>query len=210
MSTTRRPLFAALAALSLAILPSQMTAQDHAAGNDVASTFGEEFPHGVTFWTRREPDGCTLCAPAIDINAGLYQRTGDVAEDVSEIGLRLHTQFGTGIRHIALAVDLLWVPELTQVSPENFTIVAQYEPIDQRKRLYVNVGLGVIAGREQNAGENGFSPWATATVAYRGPIHDITPFVQVGRVMSGDDREFEFLIGIAHPIAPYRMHYDLH
>ena len=210
MSNTRRTLVAALSAFSLALLPAQLTAQDHDMSGDGASTFGEEFPHGVTFWTRREPEGCTLCAPAIDINVGLYQRTGDVTEDISELALRLHTQFGLGIRHVALAVDLLWVPELTKVSPDNFTLVAQYEPIDQRKRLYANVGLGVIAGREQNAGENGFSPWATATVAYRGPIHDITPFVQVGRVMSGDDRKFEFLFGIAHPIAPYRMHYDLH
>ena len=175
-------------------------------GNDGASTFGEEFPHGVTFWTRREPVGCWLCDPSIDINYGLYQRTGDVPEDISENFLRLHTQFGTGVRHVALAVDLVWLPSLSKVSPDNFTIVAQYEPISQQKRLYANLGLGLIAGREQTAGENGFSPWAQATVAYRSKIHDIAPFVQAGRVLNGDDREFEFMFGLAHPIAPYRMH----
>lgn len=209
MSPTRRTLFAAVAALAFAFLPGQVSAQAHEMANEGASTFPEEFPHGVTFWTRREPEGCWLCDPAIDFNVGLYQRTGDVAEDVSELALRLHTQFGVGIRHVALAVDILWVPKLTQVSPYNFTVVAQYEPIDQRKRLYVNAGLGLIAGREQNAGENGFSPWGTATVAYRSPIHDVTPFVQVGRVLNGDNRKFEFLFGIAHPIAPYRMHYTI-
>jgi hypothetical protein len=207
MSMFRRTLLSLIAAFALATLPGQLIAQDHEmAGDDGASTFGEEFPHGVTFWTRREPVGCWLCDPSIDINAGWYQRTGDVPADVSEFALRLHTQLGTGIKHIGLAVDLLWLPGLTKVSPDNFTIVAQYEPLDQRKRLYANLGLGVIAGREQNAGENGFSPWATATVAFRGPIHDLAPFVQVGRVLSGDDRKFEFLLGIAHPIAPYRMH----
>ena len=207
MSTTRRTLFAAFAAFLLALLPGQLTAQMHETSSDGVATFGEDFPHGVTFWTRREPVGCWFCEPAIDFNAGLYQRTGDVVEDVSEIALRLHTQFGTGIRHVALAVDLLWVPKLTKVSPDNFTIVAQYEPLDQRKRWYASAGLGLIAGREQNAGENGLSPWAQATVAYRGPIHDIAPFVQVGRVLNGDGREMEFLFGLAHPIAPYKMHY---
>lgn len=206
MSTTRRALVAALAVLSLAFVPGALSAQDHDQGSDGAATFGEDFPHGVTFWTRREPVGCWLCEPAIDFNFGRYQRTGDVAEDVSENAIRLHTQFGTGFRHFALAVDLLWIPSITKVSPDNFTLVAQYEPISQQQRLYANVGLGLIAGREQTAGENGFSPWATATIAYRSKIHDIAPFVQVGRVLNGDNREFEFLFGVAHPIAPYRMH----
>jgi hypothetical protein len=206
MSSIRRALFAALATLALALVPAALSAQEHDMGNDGASTFGEDFPHGVTFWTRREPVGCWLCDPSIDINYGLYQRTGDVPEDISENFLRLHTQFGTGVRHVALAVDLVWLPSLSKVSPDNFTIVAQYEPISQQKRLYANLGLGLIAGREQTAGENGFSPWAQATVAYRSKIHDIAPFVQAGRVLNGDNREFEFMFGLAHPIAPYRMH----
>ncbi len=209
MSPTRRTLFAAVAALAFAFLPGQMSAQAHEMANEGASTFPEEFPHGVTFWTRREPEGCWLCDPAIDFNVGLYQRTGDVPSDVSETALRLHTQFGTGARHVGLAVDLLWIPKLTKVSPDNFTLVAQYEPISQQKRLYVSAGLGLIAGREQTAGENGFSPWAQAVVAYRSPIHDIAPFIQAGRVLKGTDRETEFFFGIAHPIAPYRMHYTI-
>ena len=35
---------------------------------------------------------------------------------------------------------------------------------------------------------------------------DIAPFVQAGRVLNGTNRETEFLFGIAHPIAPYKMH----
>ena len=89
MSMIRRTLFTALTALAFAALPGQLSAQDHATESDGASTFGEDFPHGVTFWTRREPVGCWLCEPAIDINYGLYQRSGDVAEDISENFLRL-------------------------------------------------------------------------------------------------------------------------
>jgi hypothetical protein len=205
MSTTRRSLYAALAALSLAFLPGQLVAQDHAMGGDGASTFGEEFPHGVTFWTRREPDGCTLCAPAIDINAGLYKMEAE-PDALSETFIRLHTQWGLGIRHMSLSADLLWIPGLTQSTP-SVAFVAQYEPISQAKRFYVGVGGGMISGRDQDG--NGFSLWGQATVAYRSPIHDIAPFVQVGQVLSGDDREMEFLFGVAHPIAPYRMHYTI-
>jgi hypothetical protein len=204
MSMIRRAFYASATLFALSAIPAALRAQEH--GGDGISTFGEDFPNGVTFWTRREPEGCWLCAPAIDVNGGMYQRTGDVPEDVSEFALRMHTQFGLGIRHISLSVDLLWLPDIGKVSPDHYTIVASYEPISQQKRLYASAGLGLIAGREQNAGENGFSPWAQAVLAYRSAIHDIAPFVQVGRVMSGDDREFEILVGLAHPIAPYRMH----
>lgn len=202
MSIVRRTAAAAFAALSLLVLPNVASAQmSHDAGDGV-STFGEDFPHGVAFWTRREPDGCHLCAPAIDINAGLY-RVQATPDDISKAFIRLHSQFGTGIRHLAFAADILWIPKLTQSSP-TFSAIAQYEPISQQKRLYASAGIGMISGRDQ-AG-NGFSPWAQGTVAYRSAIHDLTPFVQVGRVLNGSDREWEFLFGLAHPIAPYRMH----
>lgn len=204
MSSLRRTLVSVAALIALALLPGGLAAQDHAMeeGDDGASTFGEDFPHGVTFWTRREPVGCWLCAPAIDINFGLYQVSAE-PDDISELFIRLHSQFGLGIRHIAVSADMLWIPELTQSTP-TVSLVAQYEPFDQRKRLYGSIGAGMISARDQDG--NGFTPWAQAQVAYRGPIHDIAPFIQVGRALTGDDREFEFMFGIAHPIAPYRMH----
>lgn len=202
MSTTRRTLFAALAALTFAVLPRTAAAQSHDMGNDGVSTFGEEFPHGVTFWTRREPEGCWLCAPAVDFNAGLY-KVKNTPSDISDAFLRVHTQWGLGIRHVAMSIDALWIPKLTQSTP-SISFVAQYEPISQAKRLYASVGAGMISGRDQTG--NGFSPWAQAVVAYRSPIHDLAPFIQAGRVLNGTDRETEFLFGIAHPIAPYRMH----
>jgi hypothetical protein len=205
MSTTRRILLTAVAALAFVLLPARASAQSHDMGNDGASTFGEDFPHGVTFWTRREPEGCWLCAPAVDFNAGLYQVKA-TPSDISETFLRVHTQWGLGIRHLAMSVDALWIPKLTQSTP-SIAFVAQYEPIGQQKRLYASAGVGMISGRDQTG--NGFSPWAQAVVAYRSPIHDLAPFIQAGRVLNGTDRETEFLFGIAHPIAPYRMHYTV-
>ena len=206
MSILRRILTAAFTLATLALLPGALAAQQHDMGsNDGVSTFGEDFPHGVTFWTRREPDGCWLCAPAVDFNAGIF-RMKQSPNDLSEGFLRVHTQWGLGFRHLAMSADALWIPHLTQSTP-TISFVAQYEPISQQKRVYASVGAGMISGRDQNG--NGFSPWAQAVVAYRSPIHDLAPFIQAGRVLNGTNRETEFLFGIAHPIAPYRMHYTI-
>lgn len=206
MSNHRRSFVPALVVAALALLPGALAAQQHAMGNDEGvSTFGEEFPHGVTFWTRREPEGCWLCAPAVDFNVGRFVEKASPS-NLSETFLRVHTQWGLGFRHLAMSADALWIPHLTQSTP-TISFVAQYEPISQAKRLYASVGAGMISGRDQTG--NGFSPWAQAVVAYRSPIHDLAPFVQAGRVLNGTNRETEFLLGIAHPIAPYRMHYTI-
>ena len=206
MSNHRRSLAPALLLAALALLPGALAAQQHAMGNDEGvSTFGEEFPHGVTFWTRREPEGCWLCAPAVDINAGRFVQKASPS-NLSETFLRVHTQWGLGFRHLAMSADALWIPHLTQSTP-TISFVAQYEPISQAKRPYLSAGVGMISGRDQTG--NGFSPWAQVVLAYRSPIHDLAPFVQAGRVLNGTNRETEFLLGIAHPIAPYRMHYTI-
>ena len=103
MSTTRRTLFAAFAALSFALLPGQVRAQVHEASADGAATFGEEFPHGVTFWTRREPVGCWFCdSPdptgliAVELGAGrtaTYSR-GQVRLDVGYLDRQPETPLG--------------------------------------------------------------------------------------------------------------------
>jgi len=200
MATIRRTLVTLAAAFALATLPGQLTAQDHAMeGGDGASTFGEDFPNGVTFWTRREPSGCWLCAPSVDINGGYYM-VEDQYADISTGFFRLHTQWGLGIKHIAMSADLLWI---SGEGGSSAVLMAQYEPISQRSRFYASAGLGLI---DDN---NGFSPWVQATLAYRSPIHDLAPFVMIGQVPGeiGETGEHpHFFIGIAHPIAPYRMH----
>lgn len=202
MSMTRRTLSAALTLGALAFLPSALRAQSHDTGGDGVSTFGEDFPHGVAFWTRREPDGCHLCAPAIDINAGLLKMKASPS-DLSDAFIRLHSQFGTGIRHLAFSADVVWVPKVSHSSP-SFSAVAQYEPISQQKRVYAAAGLGIVSNGSTSG--TGFGPWAQGVLAYRSKIHDLTPFAQAGRILSGTGREWQFLFGVAHPIAPYRMH----
>ena len=202
MSIVRRTFAAAVAAGALALLPGSLAAQQSHDVGDGVSTFGEDFPHGVAFWTRREPDGCHLCAPAIDINAGLLKMKASPS-DVSDAFIRLHSQFGTGIRHLAFSADVVWVPKVSHSSP-SFSAVAQYEPISQQKRVYAAAGLGIVSNGSTSG--TGFGPWVQGVLAYRSKIHDLTPFVQAGRILSGTGREWQCLFGIAHPIAPYRMH----
>ena len=46
--------------------------------------------------------------------------------------------------------------------------------------------------------------WLEATAAWRSPLHDITPFVQIGHA-TGSGHEFELLIALAHPLSPYHV-----
>jgi hypothetical protein len=203
MSILRRSLISAFTFITVVLLPGALVAQQHdMAGDDGASTFGEDFPHGVTFWTRREPAGCWLCAPAVDFNAGRWSMKDATASTF----LRVHTQWGLGIRHLAMSADALWIPHLTHSTPR-ISFVAQVEPISQAKRLYVSAGLGMVSNGSTSG--QGFGGWAQGVVAFRSPIHDLAPFIQAGRILSGSNRETEFLFGIAHPIAPYRMHYTI-
>jgi hypothetical protein len=41
--------------------------------------------------------------------------------------------------------------------------------------------------------------------AFRTPVHELTPFVQIGKALV-DGAKAELLIGIAHPLAPYLLH----
>ena len=77
-------------------------------------------------------------------------------------------------------------------------------PIHQESPFYVAAGIGLITGHD--LGLDKLVGWAQGTVAARTPIHELTPFVQVGRALVSGNRT-EFLIGIAHPLAPYKLHF---
>jgi hypothetical protein len=70
--------------------------------------------------------------------------------------------------------------------------------------FYVAAGIGLITGHD--FGVDKLVGWAQGTMAARTPIHELTPFVQVGRALVSGNRT-EFLIGIAHPLAPYKLHF---
>lgn len=201
MSFARRTLVLVAALVSLVSLPA--FAQDGMNGMDNDHPW---WGHGVAFWSQREPDGCLVCNPSIDLNGG-YFTTKDAADVSQNYGFfRLHTQMGLAIRHVSLAGDLLFLPKLG--ATPRFSVVAQVEPLSQLSRIYVSAGLGLI--NESPFTSNGtdrMQGWVQGVVAYRSMIHDITPFVQVGTILAGQDRKPEFLFGIAHPIAPYKMHW---
>jgi hypothetical protein len=81
--------------------------------------------------------------------------------------------------------------------------VLEVAPIHPESRFYVAGGIGLISGRNQNGDK--LSGWLQGTVAYRTPIHELTPFVQIGKALS-DGNQAELLFGIAHPLAPYLLH----
>jgi hypothetical protein len=47
---------------------------------------------------------------------------------------------------------------------------------------------------------------APAQMAFRTPIHELSPFISVGRALV-DDAVVELQFGVAHPLAPYLLHF---
>lgn len=203
MHSLRRILLACLALILLGA--GRVAAQDNHGMDEDHPWWG----HGVAFWSQRDPDGCLICEPSIDLNGG-YFMTKDSAGGSQNWGFfRLHTQMGLAVRHVSLAGNLLWLPGATGGTPR-FSILAQYEPFSQLSRVYLSGGAGLI--NESPFTSNGTSRmqgWVQATLAYRSMIHDITPYVEVGTIVAGNNRKPEILLGVAHPIAPYKMHWTL-
>lgn len=198
MRSLHRTAFAVAALLTLFTLP--VLGQSNHGMDEDHPWWG----HGVAFWSQRDPEGCWICNPSIDVNAGLFSSKDAADNSLNYAFVRLHTQMGLGIRHVALAGDLTFLPKIG--ATPRFTLMAQVEPLTQLSRVYVNAGLGLITGH--SPGADRMEPWAQATLAYRSVIHDITPFVQVGSALNSGQK-LELLLGIAHPIAPYKMHWTL-
>lgn len=191
-----------LALASVALIASPLKAQDHGGMDEDHPWWG----HGVTFWSQRDPEGCLICNPSIDLNGGYYlsKDAGDASQNWGFF--RLHTQMGLAVRHLSLAGDLLWLPGVTGGTPR-FSILAQVEPLSQLSRVYLSGGVGLITESPFTSnGTTRMQGWIQATVAYRSAIHDLAPFAQVGMIVAGSGRKPEILLGVAHPLAPYRMH----
>jgi hypothetical protein len=155
--------------------------------------------HGRTFSTGPR-EGWTFSSPHLDVAGGLY-REPNHAPVVSEAFFRLHVQAAVGPKFLELAADLLWLPDLG--GTPTFSAALQFAPVAETSPFYLAAGGGVISGRS-SVGDR-LSGWLQAEVAWRTPIHELTPFVSVGRALV-DGGELELLVGIAHPLAPYRMH----
>ena len=149
--------------------------------------------HGRTFSTGPR-EGWTFSSPHIDIGGGVYMEPG-----VSEGFFRVHVQVAAGPKLLELTTDLLWLPAFS--ARPTLSAVLQVAPLPEHSPFYVAAGGGLITGST-----NRFAGWLQAELAVRTPIHELTPFLSVGRQLVAG-AEVELQIGIAHPLAPYLLHF---
>ena len=103
---------------------------------------------------------------------------------------------------VQLSSDLLWIPSRGATPAWSGTL--ELAPIHQESPFYIAGGIGLITGHD--VGADRLVGWLQGPAALRTPIHELTPFVQVGKALTTGNRA-EFLIGIAHPLAPYKLHF---
>jgi len=164
------------------------------------SAAGEAKVHGRAFFPGRGA-GWTFGYPTVDVNAGLYSTKTPADSSFNKLFLRAHVSMNTGIPHLALSADVNWIPSVGATPVVSF--LGQIDPLSRESDFYVSVGAGLITGHVATADK--FAGWAQAVLAYRTQIHELTPFVQAGHALNSGQK-FEFLFGIAHPLAPYLLH----
>jgi hypothetical protein len=184
--------------LTLALLPVTRVAAQH----QMPPSDADSGPviHGRTFSTGTR-EGWTFSTPHLDINGGVYAvDTG--GGHLSKAFVRLHLQTALGIHLVQVASDLLWIPARGATPAWSGTL--ELAPIHQESRFYVAGGVGLITGHD--LGADRLVGWVQGTAAVRTSIHELTPFVQLGKALTTGNKA-EFLIGIAHPLAPYKLHF---
>ena len=176
--------------LAMVAAPAIARAQDH--------DMHDMTPHARPF-SQGPRTGWTTSAPHLDLDGGLYRVGAGSAN--REAFVRMHVQLGIGPRYLELAGDLLWVPAIGATPA--FSGLVQLAPLREGSPFYASGGIGLVTGRNRTADR--MQGWTQAVLAWRSPIHEITPFVQVGRAL-GTGQRTELLLGVAHPLAPYRLH----
>lgn len=192
----RLALVAAVATLVLS--PLGRVAAQHTSAADTSSDSGPVI-HGRAFSTGTRT-GWTLSTPHLDINGGVYY-VHTTPANVSEGFFRLHLQTALGIHTVQLSSDLLWIPAFGATPVWSGAL--ELAPIRQESPFYVAAGVGLISGRDSTADR--LAGWVHGTMAIRTPIHELTPFVEIGKALSAGNKA-EFLFGVAHPLAPYKLH----
>lgn len=150
-------------------------------------------------FTEGDARGWTFGPPHLDVNAGLLLRDGGTEPDVREGFVRFHAQFALGSNHFVSASDLLFRPGVG--ATPIFSTVLQVQPLRPDSWLFLAAGLGVTTGH--GGSEDRLSGLAQGVAAFRLPVHEIGLFVQVSQALRSGEKG-ELLLGIAHPIAPYR------
>lgn len=178
-------------------LPLTATVAQQDAGGGEAS----HLPHGRAF-SPGNGAGWTFGYPTLDLDAGLFDTGGSSGgPGVHKLFLRAHAGTNTGIPHLALSLDATWLPSVGATPALSF--LGQIDPLDRDSPFYLSVGAGLITGHVVTGDK--FAGWAQAVVAYRTHIHELAPFVQAGHALNSGQK-FEFLFGLAHPLAPYLFH----
>ena len=191
----RAPL--AHAALTLILAAGRLAAQH---SDSAADDYQDQaHPHQTAF-SQGPRTGWTIGAPHLDLNGGLYFVDRD-PESTREGFLRLHAQAAVGIPGLGIASDLQWIPRFG--ATPTWSAVAQITPLKANSIIYLSGGAGVVTGHSTRGDR--LKGWFQGVLAIRTPIHELAPFVQVGRA-TGSGQKAEFLFGVAHPLAPYRFH----
>ncbi|MGH7594227.1 MAG: hypothetical protein ACRELE_10315, partial [Gemmatimonadales bacterium] len=75
-------------------------------------------------------------------------------------------------------------------------------PIKSTSAFYLSGGIGLITNHTPSGAAAG---WVQGQLAYRTPIHVVTLFAQLGTSLNSGSHT-ELLIGVQHPLAPYKLH----
>lgn len=160
----------------------------------------DSMTHRPTF-SQGAARGWTFGPPHLDLNAGLLLRDGGTGPALREGFLRFHAQFALGSNHLVSASDLLVLPGVG--ATPIFSSVFQFQPLRPHSWLFLGAGLGVTTGH--GGSTDRLSGLLQGVAAFRLPVHEIALFVQASKALRRG-QEGELLLGIAHPIAPYRHH----
>ena len=189
----RRILFATLA-LALSAAPVALAQHTEGEASDTTKR-----PHGRTFSVGSR-ENWTFSTPHIDFAGGVYLQP-DVDPVATDGFFRLHMLTGAGPKLVELEVDLVWLPAVG--ATPTLSAVLQLAPFSQDSPVYFSAGGGVITNR---APTDRLSGLLQAQLAFRTPIHELTPFITLARPLV-DDGALELQFGIAHPLAPYLLHF---
>jgi hypothetical protein len=158
-----------------------------------------DHPHTYPF-TNGSPDGWTFGPPHLDVAAGYYDASGSGGSSNAAF-FRAHAQLAIKSRYLQLSSDIQFVPALTKANP-SASLVLQIAPLLEGSHFYFSAGAGLITNHTSSGAAAG---WVQTQFAWRAPIHGFAFFGQLGRSLNTGSAT-ELLIGVQHPLAPYRAH----
>jgi hypothetical protein len=188
-----------VAIIAAVLTASTAMAADAQMTHNSSAPSDADHPHVYPF-TNGSPDGWTFGPPHLDVAGGYSARTSDASRPGAAF-FRLHAQLAVKSRYLQLSSDVQFIPKLTKANP-SASLVLQVAPVAEHSHFYLSAGVGLITNHTTNGAAAG---WAQAQFAYRTPLHGAALFGQLGRAFSSGATT-ELLIGLQHPLAPYRAH----